>query len=58
LLRNTKQPQQGFSVAAWEVKGVEKAYRHFRIRMTGRHWSDGYDLCCGGIELYGQLFVR
>jgi hypothetical protein len=58
LLRNTKQPQQGFSVAAWEVKGVEKAYRHFRIRMTGKHWSDGHVLCCGGIELYGQLFVR
>jgi hypothetical protein len=28
-------PDQAFSVAAWEVEGVNQAYRYFRIRMTG-----------------------
>jgi hypothetical protein len=44
-------------VAAWEVEGVNQAYRYFRIRQTknslGRH-----DLNCAGIELYGMLRSR
>jgi hypothetical protein len=48
-------PNQGFSVAAWEVKGVNQAYRHFRIRMTGKDAYGYHYLYCAGIELYGVL---
>ena len=50
-------PDEGFSVAAWEVEGVNQAYRHFRIRQTGYN-SSGYgynNLGCAGIELWGRL---
>jgi hypothetical protein len=56
-------PDQGFSVAAWEVEGANQAYRYFRIRQTGEN-SGGFDgkythsLCCAGIELYGMLLSR
>jgi hypothetical protein len=60
-------PDQGFSVAAWEVEGGKQAYRHFRIRMTGKNSGPGgynghnyhtHSLCCAGIALYGMLLSR
>jgi hypothetical protein len=58
-------PNEGFSVAAWEVEGVNQAYRHFRIRMTGMNsygnnygTNCGHTLCCTGIELWGRLLSK
>jgi hypothetical protein len=51
-------PDQAFSVAAWKVEGVNKAYRHFRIRMTGEHPNGNHSLYCAGIELWGQLLSK
>jgi hypothetical protein len=51
-------PHEGFSVAAWEVEGVSQAYRHFRIRMTGKASGDHHALSCAGIELWGRLLSR
>jgi hypothetical protein len=49
---------QAFSVAAWKVEGANQAYRYFRIRQTGPNASDGDQLYCAGIELYGMLQSR
>jgi hypothetical protein len=44
----------GYSIAAWEVAGIEEAYRHFRV--FGVHNSDrSWGVHCAGMELYGQL---
>jgi hypothetical protein len=52
-------PDQGFSVAAWKVEGVNQAYRYFRIMMTGNNsHGPNHTLCCAGIELYGRLLSR
>jgi hypothetical protein len=45
-------------VAAWEVEGINQAYRHFRIRMTGENSNYNHMLCCAGIELWGRLLSR
>jgi hypothetical protein len=42
----------GFGVAAWPVKGVACAFRHFRIHQSS---ETPRALCCAGIELYGEL---
>ena len=45
-------------VAAWALDGAAvggRAFRHFRVRQTGK-CSSGHDhLMCAGIELYGRL---
>jgi hypothetical protein len=56
-------PEQGFSMAAWKVEGVNQAYRYFRIRQTGvlnSFNNDGTNHClfCAGIELYGMLLLE
>jgi hypothetical protein len=51
-------PDKEQSEAAWEIEGVSQAYRHFRIRMTGKNSSGQYTLCCAGIELWGRLLVN
>jgi hypothetical protein len=51
-------PDEGVSVAAWKVKGVNRAYRQFRIRQTGKNSNGGDDLCCAGIELWGRLLSK
>ena len=57
-------PEEGFSVAAWEVEGVNQAYRHFRIMQTGANSGPlGYGyyehiLFCAGIELWGRLLSK
>jgi osmotically-inducible protein OsmY len=57
-------PNEAFSEAAWEVEGVNQAYRHFRIRQTGKNSGannanhvDHY-LFCAGIELWGRLLSK
>jgi hypothetical protein len=52
-----------FSVAAWEVEGVNQPYRYFRIRQTGKNAGNlcghtPHSLRCAGIELYGMLLSR
>jgi hypothetical protein len=49
---------EGFIVAAWEVEGVNQAYRHFRIRITGKSSSGTHHMCCAGIELWGRLLSK
>jgi hypothetical protein len=45
-----------FSIAGWEVDDSHAGfYSHFRIRQTGGNCQGKHDLCCAGIELYGQL---
>jgi hypothetical protein len=56
-----------FAVAHWEVDGITKSYRSFRIFMTGLDsgdfegqpgdspWVHGNFLACAGIELFGFL---
>ena len=45
-------------VAAWALEAATvggRAFRHFRIRQTGKNSSDHDHLMCTGIELYGRL---
>jgi hypothetical protein len=49
---------QGFATAAWEVKAARRAYRHFRIMMTGLNCEANHTLYCAGMELYGTLRVE
>jgi hypothetical protein len=51
-------PEKAFSEAAWEVEGVNQAYRHFRIRQTGANSNGHHILCCAGIELWGLLLSK
>jgi hypothetical protein len=46
-------PDQGFGVAHWPVPGVTKAYRCFRILMTGPNSYPTFELCCAGFNLFG-----
>jgi hypothetical protein len=48
-------PELAYSVGDWAVARVTKAYRHFRILMTGADSSGTNRLACAGIELYGEL---
>ena len=41
--------------AAWTLKGGGRAYRHFRILQTSKNSFRNHNLCCGGLELYGEL---
>jgi hypothetical protein len=45
-------------VAAWALDGAAvggRAFRHFRVRQTGKNSSSSNQLMCTGIELYGRL---
>jgi hypothetical protein len=45
-------------VAAWALDGVAvggRAFRHFRVRQTGKNSQSNDYLMCAGIELYGRL---
>ena len=42
------------SVAAWALQ-TERAFRHFRIRITGKTNTGDLYCCCSGIEFYGEL---
>ena len=46
---------QAFSVGSWPVECNGKAYRHFRVLQTGINSAGRHELCCAGIELYGEL---
>jgi hypothetical protein len=45
-------------VAAWALDGAAvggRAFRHFRVRQTGKNSGIQDRLRCTGIELYGRL---
>jgi len=45
-------------VAAWALDGAAvggRAFRHFRVRQTGKNSNNNDWLHCAGIELYGRL---
>jgi len=39
----------------WPLKGNQKYYSIFRLRMTGKNSRDRYHLACSGFEIYGRL---
>ena len=49
-----------YSEAHWDVNSQTSrtSFRYFRIKQTGKEASGTYDnLCCCGIELYGQMHL-
>lgn len=49
----------GRATCSWPVAhiGINHSFRYIRIRTTGVNSKGNFYLMCGGIELYGDLYV-
>ena len=55
---NDETLDKGYAAATWKIDDDSTAYRHLRVRQTGKNEAGKDSLRLSGIEVYGQLVLN